>query len=146
MPIANEYAFPFEHHQKFSIHDPVISSQGLSKQEVIAAMALQGMLSNPQVDLTQMGAEYRTYLTQSAAVLATELLQLLADPYALQYDGADAGYGEADYVTDPDPGAIHSEVTSPDQTNPNSESAESFDLELELTEPYNPQKIPPIQP
>lgn len=132
MPVANEYAFPFEHHQKFSIHDPVISSQGLSKQEVIAAMALQGMLSNPQIDLTQMGAEYRNYLTQSAAVLATELLQLLADPYALQY-GAEAGYAAT-----PDPSENQSEAPSPDQSSPSSGSPEPLDLELELTEPYNP--------
>ncbi|NJM00085.1 MAG: hypothetical protein HC924_15385 [Synechococcaceae cyanobacterium SM2_3_2] len=90
MPIANEFAFPFQHHQKFSIHDPVVSSQGLSKQEMVAAMALQGMLSNPQFDLTQMGAEYRAYLVQSSAVLATELLQLLQDPYALEYVPAEA--------------------------------------------------------
>ncbi len=99
MPIANEYAFPFQHHQKFSIHDPVVSSQGLSKQEIVAAMALQGMLSNPQVDLTQMGVEYRTYLVQSSAVLATELLQLLEDPYALEYppsEAAEQAYASAE--------------------------------------------------
>jgi len=51
MPVAPEYAFPFEHHQKFSLDNPTISSPGVSKREYIASRVLQGIVSNPQTPL-----------------------------------------------------------------------------------------------
>ncbi len=75
MPFIEDYAFPFEHHQKFSINNPTIASQGLSKREYIASLVLQGLLSNPQIDLSQL-AETGLGLTQNAVYLADQLLVL----------------------------------------------------------------------
>ncbi len=77
MPVAPEYAFPFEHHQKFSLDNPTISSPGVSKREYIASKVLQGILSNPQTPVGSLSPEQRQALVYTAVLLADDLLAAL---------------------------------------------------------------------
>ncbi|MFS8796195.1 hypothetical protein NW807_03135 [Synechococcus sp. R70.1] len=77
MPIASEYAFPFEHHQKFSLDNPTISSPGVSKREYVASRLLQGILSNSQTPVGNLSPEQRQALVYTAVMLADELLAAL---------------------------------------------------------------------
>ncbi len=78
MPMTAEFAFPFEQHQKFSITNPMVASQGLTKREYVAALALQGMLSNPQLDLSQLAGEPGSVLAQNALYVADQLLATIS--------------------------------------------------------------------
>lgn len=78
MPLAPEYAYPFEHHQKFSLDNPTISSPGLSKREYIASMVLQGIVSNPQTNISDLSPEQRQALAYTAVLLADDLLATLS--------------------------------------------------------------------
>ncbi|MFS8821131.1 hypothetical protein [Synechococcus sp. W60.2] len=78
MPVVSEYAFPFEHHQKFSLDNPTISSPGVSKREYVASRVLQGMLSNPQTAIGNLSPEQRQALVYTAVLLADELLAALS--------------------------------------------------------------------
>ncbi len=83
MPIASEFVFPFEHQQKVSLHHPTIASQGLSKREYFAVVCLQGILSNPQTDLSQLVTpDQREALIQTCQVLADELILSMTQPEA----------------------------------------------------------------
>ena len=77
MPVAPEYAFPFEHHQKFSLDNPTISSPGVSKREYIASRVLQGIVSNPQTPVGDLSLEQRQALVYTAVLLADDLLAAL---------------------------------------------------------------------
>ncbi|MFQ3583396.1 MAG: hypothetical protein SNJ85_00475 [Cyanobacteriota bacterium] len=77
MPLAPEYAYPFEHHQKFSLDNPTISSPGLSKREYVASLVLQGLVSNPQTNIGDLLPEQRQALVYTAVVLADDLLAAL---------------------------------------------------------------------
>ncbi|MCJ2544549.1 hypothetical protein [Thermostichus vulcanus] len=77
MPLAPEYAYPFEHHQKFSLDNPTISSPGLSKREYVASMVLQGIVSNPQTNIGDLPPEQRQVLAYTAVLLADDLLAAL---------------------------------------------------------------------
>ena len=77
MPVAPEYAFPFEHHQKFSLDNPTISSPGVSKREYIASRVLQGIESNPQTPVGDLSPEQRQALVYTAVLLADDLLAAL---------------------------------------------------------------------
>ncbi|MEN9202048.1 MAG: hypothetical protein Q6K80_12285 [Thermostichus sp. DG_1_6_bins_120] len=78
MPLAPEYAYPFEHHQKFSLDNPTISSPGLSKREYVASLVLQGIVSNPQTNLGDLQPEQRQAMVYTAVLLADDLLAALA--------------------------------------------------------------------
>ncbi|MGY2800879.1 hypothetical protein [Thermostichus sp. MS-CIW-25] len=78
MPVAPEYAFPFEHHQKFSLDNPTISSPGVSKREYIASKVLQGIVSNPQTPVGDLSPEQRQALVYTAVLLADDLLAALS--------------------------------------------------------------------
>ncbi len=77
MPVAPEYAFPFEHHQKFSLDNPTISSPGISKREYVASMVLQGIVGNPQTPIGDLSPEQRQALAYTAVLLADDLLAAL---------------------------------------------------------------------
>lgn len=76
MTLVQDYAFPFEHHQKFSLTNPMITCQGLSKREYIAALVLQGLLSNPQIDLSQLAGAPGVGLVQNAIYMADQLIRI----------------------------------------------------------------------
>ncbi len=95
MSIVPDFAFPFELHQKFTIDNPTVSSQGLSKREYFAAVALQGILSNTLTGVGEMTDEQlQTMITQSV-LLADMMVQTLAYPYG--YDYATQEYGDQNY-------------------------------------------------
>lgn len=77
MPVSPAFAFPFQHHQKFSIHDPMVSSMGLSKLEYFSIVALQGLLSNPQLDLSQLTEEQRQNVVNTSVAIADDLMRTL---------------------------------------------------------------------
>lgn len=96
MPVSPTFAFPFQHHQKFSLQDPMVSSMGLTKLEYFSIVALQGLLSNPQIDLSQLTEEQRLNVVNTSVVMADELIRTLAayeDPEYLA-----EGYGEEEYA------------------------------------------------
>jgi hypothetical protein len=81
MPIVPDFAFPFEHQQKVAITNPTVSCLGLTKREYFAAMALQGVLSNPQTDLRQFSdGQQRQILLQTVALIADDMMQALYPP------------------------------------------------------------------
>jgi len=91
MPVSPAFAFPFQHHQKFSIHDPLVSSMGLTKLEYFSIVALQGLLSNPQIDLSQLTDEQRLNLVNTSVVMADELSRTLAAYENPEYVAEDYG-------------------------------------------------------
>ncbi len=93
MPVSPAFAFPFQHHQKFSLHDPLISSMGLTKLEYFSIVTLQGLLSNPQLDLSQLTEEQRLNVVNTSVVMADELIRTLA-----AYE--DPEYSPEDYAED----------------------------------------------
>jgi hypothetical protein len=78
MPVVSDFAFPFEHEQKFSVNHPLISNQGLSKREYFAAAVLQAVFSNPQVNLYELSDDQRQYLVSMATFVADEAVQSLS--------------------------------------------------------------------
>ncbi len=77
MPVSPAFAFPFQHHQKFSIHDPTVTSMGLTKMEYFSIVALQGLLSNPQLDLSQLTDEQRQNVVNTSVLMADDLMRTL---------------------------------------------------------------------
>lgn len=101
MTVVSDFAFPFEHEQKFSVNHPLISSQGLSKREYFTAAVLQAVFSNPQVNLYDLSDDQRQYLVNVATFVADEVMQSLSgEPlYAEEdYVEEEEDYAEEDYA------------------------------------------------
>lgn len=99
MPVSPAFAFPFQHHQKFSIHDPMVTSMGLSKLEYFSIVALQGLLSNPQLDLSQLTEEQRQNVVNTSVAIADDLMRTLeAYENAYETEAYTEDYGAEEYA------------------------------------------------